>query len=148
MKSTTILLPLDEHDCVPKFHEIANNIFKKLVDMGLGVDISFEKFLIILNVNEENYVFANLRSIVRKPTLFLKRKVNDIQINVFSIYVKPIWEANTNVILSIFCCNLLHFLFNKSKQTCYIRNEIHVKKNCKHEQYEASKRIKKLRNTF
>jgi len=26
MKSTTILLPLDEHDCVPKFHEIANNI--------------------------------------------------------------------------------------------------------------------------
>ncbi len=27
MKSTTILLPLDEHDCVPKFNVIANNIF-------------------------------------------------------------------------------------------------------------------------
>jgi hypothetical protein len=34
MKSITILLPLNEHDYVPKFHEIANNIFKKLVDMG------------------------------------------------------------------------------------------------------------------
>jgi hypothetical protein len=28
------------------------------VDMGLGVDISFEQFLIDLNVNEENYIFA------------------------------------------------------------------------------------------
>ncbi len=46
--------------------------------MGLGVDISFEKFLIDLNVNEENYFFANLRSIVQKSTLFLKRKVNDM----------------------------------------------------------------------
>jgi hypothetical protein len=47
-----------------------------IVDMGLGVDISFEKYLIYLN--EENHIFANLRSIVRKPTLFLKHKVNDI----------------------------------------------------------------------
>jgi hypothetical protein len=31
---------------------------KKLVDMGLGVDISFEQFLIDLNVNEKNYIFA------------------------------------------------------------------------------------------
>jgi hypothetical protein len=46
--------------------------------MGLGVDISFEKYLIYLNVNEENHIFANLRSIVRKPTLLLKHKVNDI----------------------------------------------------------------------
>jgi hypothetical protein len=28
----------------------------------------------------------------------LKSKVNDIWTNVFSIHVKPIWEANTNVL--------------------------------------------------
>jgi hypothetical protein len=66
--------------------------------MGLGVDISFEKFLIYLNVNEENHIFANLRSIVRKPTLFLKHKVNNIRTNVFSIHVRPICEANTYVL--------------------------------------------------
>jgi hypothetical protein len=44
MKSITILLPLYEHDCVPKFHEVANNVLKKLVDMGLGVEIFFEYF--------------------------------------------------------------------------------------------------------
>ncbi len=48
---------------------------------------------------------------------------------------------------SIFSCSLLHFLFNKSKQICYTKNAIHVKK-CKHEQYEAFKQIKKLGNTF
>jgi hypothetical protein len=32
--SITILLTLNEHDCVPNFHKITNNIFKKLVDMG------------------------------------------------------------------------------------------------------------------
>ncbi len=32
--------------------------FKKLVDMGLSVDISFEQFLIDFNVNEKNYIFA------------------------------------------------------------------------------------------
>jgi len=98
--------------------------------MGLGVDISFEKFLIDLNVNEENYFFANLRSIVQKSTLFLKRKVNDMWTNVFNIHVRPIWGANRDVLYyPYFCCNLLHFLFNKSKQICYTRNVIHVQKN-------------------
>jgi hypothetical protein len=32
--------------------------FKKIVDMELGVDISFAQFFIYLNVNEENYIFA------------------------------------------------------------------------------------------
>jgi len=69
---------------------------KKLVDMGLGVDISFEQFLIDLNVNEKNYIFA-LWSIFKKPTLFLKRKVNDIPTNSFNIHATPIWEANIDV---------------------------------------------------
>jgi hypothetical protein len=78
MKSITILLTLNEHDCVPISYEIANNIFKTLIDMGWGVNISFKIFLINLNVNEENYIFA-LSSTLRKPTLFLKCKVIEIQ---------------------------------------------------------------------
>jgi len=35
MKSTTNILPLDEHDCVPKFHEITNNIFLKTCWYGI-----------------------------------------------------------------------------------------------------------------
>jgi hypothetical protein len=64
--------------------------------MGLGVDISFEHFFIDLNVNEKKYIFA-LWSTFQKPTLFFKRKVNDIRTNVFNIHATPIWEAITNV---------------------------------------------------
>jgi hypothetical protein len=80
--------------------------------MGLGVDIPFQNFLIDLNVNEENHIFANLRSNVQKPTLFLKCKVNDISTNVFNIHVRPIWKANTNVLyypyfVAIYCTSYL-----------------------------------------
>ncbi len=148
MKSTTILLPLDEHDRVPKFHEIANNILKKLVDMGLGVDISFEKFLIDLNVNEENYIFANLRSIVRKPTLFLKHKVNDIRTNVFSIHVRPIWEANIGALYYPYFVATYYTSYLTKVNKSVTQEMQSMLKKCKHEQYETSKRIKKLRNTF
>jgi len=70
--------------------------FWKLVDVGLGVDISFEQFLIDLNVNEKTYIFA-LWSTFQKPTLFFKSRVNDTQTNVFNIHTTPIWEGNTYV---------------------------------------------------
>jgi hypothetical protein len=45
---------------------------------------------------------------------------------------------------SIFCCSLLHFLFNKNIQ---IKMQSMLSK-CKHEQYEPTEQIKKLGNTF
>jgi hypothetical protein len=64
--------------------------------MGLGVNISFEQFLMDLNVNEKKYIFA-LWSTFQKPTLFFKHRINDIWTNVFNIHATPIWEANTDV---------------------------------------------------
>jgi hypothetical protein len=64
--------------------------------MGLSVDISFEQFLIDLNVNEKNYIFA-LWFIFQKQTLFLKSRVKITQSNVFNIHATPIWEGNTYV---------------------------------------------------
>jgi hypothetical protein len=83
--------------------------------MGWGVDISFEKFLINLNVNEENYIFA-LPSTLWKPTLFLKCKVNNIQTNVFSIHERFMWEANINaqyVLNPYFATTYCIFYFTK-----------------------------------
>jgi len=54
MKFIIVPLPLNEHNCVPKFLEIAIIIYKKLVDMGLGVDISFQFLKINLDIHEEN----------------------------------------------------------------------------------------------
>jgi hypothetical protein len=37
-------LPFDEQDCMPNHGEINIQIYKKLINMGLGEDISFEFF--------------------------------------------------------------------------------------------------------
>jgi len=77
------------------FHEISFQNFQKLVDMGLGLDISFYHFLLNLLLNEKTYLLA-LQCTIRTPTLILKCKPNDIQTNDFNIHVGPLWEANAN----------------------------------------------------
>jgi len=54
-----ILLLLDEQDCMPNQGEINIQIYKKLINMGLGEDISFEQFLLDLKINEETYIFLD-----------------------------------------------------------------------------------------
>jgi len=44
IKHIKILLPFDEQDCMPNHGEINIQIYKKLINMGLGEDISFEFF--------------------------------------------------------------------------------------------------------
>ncbi len=46
MKYTKILLALDEQDHMPNHGEISIQIYKKLINMGLGEDISFQQFLL------------------------------------------------------------------------------------------------------
>jgi hypothetical protein len=93
MKCTQILLPLKNHNYDTNNHQIAIKIFQKLVNMGLGEDICFDEFLLNLQLSEEMYILA-LCSTLQKPTLFLKRKANDIQTNVYGRHAKPLWEPN------------------------------------------------------
>jgi hypothetical protein len=44
MKSTKVLLLLEEEECIIDLRQIATTIFKHLVSMGLSKDISFAKF--------------------------------------------------------------------------------------------------------
>jgi hypothetical protein len=52
MKHTKILLPLNEQDHMPNHGEINFQIYKKLINMGLNEDISFEQFLLDLKIDE------------------------------------------------------------------------------------------------
>jgi hypothetical protein len=91
---TKILSLLNEHNNNPNLHQIAFQIFKKLV-MGLGLEISFDQFFLELQLNEETYLLA-LQCTIQKLTLFLKHKPNDIQTNVFSIHARLLRETNIN----------------------------------------------------
>jgi hypothetical protein len=54
MKCIKILSPLNEKDINSNLHEI----FQKLVDMGLGLEISFHQFLLNLFLNEKTYLLS------------------------------------------------------------------------------------------
>ncbi len=85
---------LNEKNNNSNLHKIAFQNFKKLVDMILGLEISFDQFLLDLHLNEQTYILA-LQCMIQKPTLFLKHKPNDIQTNAFNIHAKPLWKTNT-----------------------------------------------------
>ncbi len=94
---TKILLPLDEQDHMPNHGEINIQIHKKLVNMGLCEDITFEFFLLDFKIDEETcWHILGLWYIIQKSTYFLKRKPNDICTNVFGIHVGPLWGENKN----------------------------------------------------
>ncbi len=95
MKCIKKLSFLNEKDINSNLHEISFQNFQKLVDMGLGLEISFHQFLLNLLLNEKIYLIA-LQCTIWTPTLFLKCKPNDIQTNDFNIHVGPLWETNTN----------------------------------------------------
>jgi hypothetical protein len=59
MKHKKILLLLDEQDHMPNHDEIDIQIYKKLIDMGLCEDISFEQFLLDLETYDikTNFIF-------------------------------------------------------------------------------------------
>jgi len=87
------LSPLNEHNNNLNVHEIAFQTFKKLINVGLGVEISFDQFFRVFNLNDKTNLLA-LPCIVQKLIMFLNHKSNDIQTNVFSIHVGPLGEAN------------------------------------------------------
>jgi hypothetical protein len=50
------LSPLNEHNNNPNFCEIFSQIFKKIIDMGLGVKISLDQFFLGFQLNEKTYL--------------------------------------------------------------------------------------------
>lgn len=77
----------------------------------------------------------------------VKHKINDICTNVFNTHNGPLWETNIVYIISILCCNLLHFIFNKKKN--YVTWEIQFTSDkCKYEELKSLKRTEILGNMF
>ncbi|XP_078380050.1 uncharacterized protein LOC144662996 [Oculina patagonica] len=108
MKSTQILYPLSdiENTSLLNQHKATwKEINEKLNTMREGENISFEKLLNELGVAEEEYILA-IRSSLRRATIFLKRKPNELRINNYNKHCLLAWRANMDVqfILDIYSC--------------------------------------------
>jgi hypothetical protein len=149
MKHIKILLLLDEQDHMPNHGEINIQIYKKLINMGLGQDISFEEFLLDLKIDEKTY-FLGLCYAMQKPTLFFKQKPNDICTTIFGIHVGLLWGVNTYApyILNPYATTSYYTSYLIKVDKYVIQKMKIILNKCKHEQIEAFKCIKKLGNAF
>ena len=80
-------------------------IKKHLNDMKEGEDITFDQLLLSLEVTEQNYLLA-VRSSLSAPTIFLKRKPNELRINNYNAACLSAWRANMDIqfVLDVYAC--------------------------------------------
>lgn len=73
--------------------------------MKEGKDITFDNLLKELNVTESEYIFA-VRSSLNSPTVFLKRKADELRINNYNPHCLLAWGANMNIqfVLDVCAC--------------------------------------------
>ena len=108
METTQILHPLDkdiEPHLLKNYKEMWTRIKKELNDLKEGQSITFNELLSHLNVTEEDYLLA-LRSSLNSPTVFLKRKPNELRINNYNAPCLSAWRANMDIqfILDVYAC--------------------------------------------
>ena len=108
MKSTTILYPLGDdvsETDVRKHKDTWKNISKQLNGVIEGEDITFEQLLINLKITEQNYYLA-IQSSLGSPTIFLKRKPNELRVNNYNSACLSAWRANMDIqfALDVYAC--------------------------------------------
>ena len=69
------------------------SIIQKLNDMKDGENITFEQFLIELNMSEEDYIECIEKSLTTS-TIYLKRSPSEIRINPYMKHLLDAWKAN------------------------------------------------------
>ena len=81
------------------------SVKKILNDMKEGEKITFDQFLVNLKLTEQNYLLA-VRSRLNVPTIFLKRKSDELRINNYNPACLRAWRANIDIqfVLDVYAC--------------------------------------------
>ncbi|KAK3911511.1 LOW QUALITY PROTEIN: Prefoldin subunit alpha [Frankliniella fusca] len=63
-------------------------------------ECTFDEYLAYLNIDEQSYMMA-LRSKLKRPTVFLKRNLNERRINAYNREMLQLWEAHMDMQLVV-----------------------------------------------
>jgi hypothetical protein len=97
-------------------------IKKRLNDMKEGDDITFDQLLVNLELTEQNYLLA-VRSSLKAPTIFLRRKPNELRVNNYNPACLSAWRANMDIlfVLDVYACAMYivsYILSNLLRTAC------------------------------
>ena len=104
LSKTMILEPLQiDKD---KYTILYQEIQKKMNDQKEGYDMSYDMFLkTVIKMNEDDYV-KSIRSSLSAARIFLKRKPNEIRVNLYNKTLLQAWKANIDIqfVLDPYAC--------------------------------------------
>lgn len=148
MKNTTILEPLNDVDKKKQFKALFEKIQKQLDDVK-NTDLSYEEFLCIVGVDEDEYVKA-IQSSLNCPKVFLKRHVKEARVNA---YMKPIlnaWDANHDLqfVLDPYACAvyIVSYISKAQRGMSILMNE--ACKEAKRGNMELRQQVRHIGNKF
>jgi len=97
MPSTVILEPLPKEECDRSTHLNIKNI-RDLHNEFFESEqfVSFKDILTKLNITEEEYILA-IRSALKRPQIFLKRKSTEVAINSYNPVILALFESNIDL---------------------------------------------------
>ena len=99
-----LLYPLEED--VDKYKKKNTELLKAMNEYKDNVDMTFEEFLAnFAKMDFDNYIKC-IRSSLKAPKVFLKRKTKDMRINLFNEGILCACKANLDIqiVLGPYCC--------------------------------------------
>ncbi len=120
MDKTCILMPIEieddkeKIDCKKKFNSIKEYLANQEVwhkENKKFSDATFDQFLSDLKMTKDEYINC-IRTKLKKPTIFLKRNVSDININSYNEHILNLFHSNMDIqfILDTYAC--AHYVAN------------------------------------
>ena len=110
MPYTRILEPFDELEQSKLedkkvYQELYSRIINKVDEMKMGEELTFEEFLKILDMTENQYVQA-IRSSLKTAKIFLKRERSEVRVNSYNNSMLKAWQANMDIqyVLDAYAC--------------------------------------------
>ena len=135
MPSTCILTPLSdiiEEQAEKQAKKDFCAVMKNLNNKGRNFtdDIPFEEFLHELGLSQPAYILA-VRSSLKRPTVFLKRRTCDIFINAYNKDLLRTWRANVDVqfVLDPYACGkyCVAYLSKATGGISKLLRQVHIK---------------------
>ena len=107
MPNTCVLEPVTDIEEVEwERHKKNHSIIQEhLKSMGMGKQISFEEFRVLIDLTFDDYIWA-IRSSLYNKAIFLKRHPNAIRVNAYNPTLLKAWWANMDIqfVTNVYAC--------------------------------------------
>ena len=121
MRETIILYPFSEDEIpmseIKSHKESWKSIKQYLNDLKEGMNTTFDTLFVVLSITESDYILA-IGSSINKPTVFLKRSLNELRINNYNPACLSAWRANMDIkcVLDVYACAVYSKLYFKGSE--------------------------------